>query len=519
MPGGKFSGDASGRSKNSVRSKAFGILTVIQFTNTFGHPVLRSALRKPCTRCLSVLLLCLFLGSCFPEAFAPRDFLLKPPLVNEGEVVLYLQPLPQEAGKLRFEIDAIFALKDDGSQVPLSLLMNDLNGADLVGLQKWLASGILPPGRYGGISIQIRQAFVETAEGEVALEVAAEPLRVEHSFDVQRQKSTALFLSLDPAKIITRENRFTPMFSLATPGGLLINLTAFVSNPESNIILVFNKKTMQVVDAIAAGQGPRGLVIDRFRTRAYVAVSGDDEVLAIDVFKRRILSRLKLNFGDNPVELALSPDGRRLVAVNHDSNTVSLIDAFSLTEAARIRVGNGPTSAVMDPSGSRVYVMNTGSQSISVVDLTQKTLVVTIGVEAAPLRGGFNREGDTLFVISSDSPYITAIDRVRLAVKKKIFAGTGAVSLKVDNQSGLVYVGRRFGDEISVIDPFSLMFVDTFRVGGKAVYQAIDQEERALFVALSDRRILQKINLTSKKLVAEIEVGKGAYAIAIMGQR
>lgn len=492
---------------------------MIQFINTFGHSVFRSAFRKPCLRCFFVLLLCLFLASCLSEGFAPRDVLLKPALVNEGEVVLYLQPLPQEAGKLRFEIDAIFALKDDGSEVPLSLLLEDLKGADLVGLQKWLAAGILPPARYGGISIHIRQAFVETSEGEVALEVPEEPLRVEHSFDVHRQKATALFLSLNPAEIFTRENRFTPVFSLAAPGGLLINLTAFVSIPDTNIILVFNKKTMQVVDAIAAGQAPRGLAIDRLRTRLYVAVSGRDEVLAIDVFKRRILHRLKLNFGDKPVELVLSPDGRRLVAVNEDSNTVTLIDAFSLTETARIQVGNGPTSAVMDPSGSRVYVMNTGAQSISVVDLTQKTLVVTIGVEAAPLRGAFNRQGDTLFVISSDSPYITAVDRVRLGVTKKIFAGAGAVSIKVDNQSDLVYVGRRYGGEISVIEPSSLMFVDTFRVGGKAVYQAIDEEERSLFVALSDRRILQKINLTSKKVVAEIEVGKGAYAIAVMGQR
>jgi len=492
---------------------------VAQPTKSFGHPFLRPAFIKPAVRCFFVLLLCLFLGSCFPEGLTTRDFILKPPLVNEGEIVLYLQPLPQEADRLRFDIGAISALRDDGSEVALSLLVNDLKGAELTGLQRWLASGILPPGRYRGISMQIRQAFVETAEGEVTLGVPEEPLRVEHSFEVQRQKATALFLSLDPAKIVTGENQFTPFFSLASAGGILINLTAFVSNPETHIISVFNKKTMQVVDAIATGRAPRGLVIDRFRTRAYVAVSGDDEVLAIDIFKRQIFSKLKLNFGDNPVELVLSPDGRRLVAVNHDSNTVSLIDAFSLTEAARISVGSGPTSAVMDPSGSRVYVMNTRSQSISVVDLTQKTLVVTIGVEAAPLRGAFNREGDTLFVISSDSPYITAIDRVRLGVTKKIFAGAGAISVKVDNQNGLLYVGRRFGGEISVIDPSSLMFVDTFQVGGKAVFQAIDDEERTLFVALADRRILQKINLTSKRVVAEIDVGKGAYAIAVMGQR
>jgi len=464
-------------------------------------------------------LLAVFIAGCFPLEPGPEDAVEKMPLRQEGEVVLYLQPLPQEADRLHFEISAISAVRDDGSSVPLSLLLSDLKGADLTGLQKLLASGILPPGRYSGVTIQIKRAFVETAEGKIELEVPEEPLRVEHFFDVARQKASALFLSLNPAKMIKGENQFTPVFSLASTGGLLINLTALVSNPGSNLITIFNKKTMQVADAIATGRGPTALALDQFRSRVYVAVSRDDEVLSIDVFKRQIFNRLKLNFRDNPIDLVLTPDGRRLVSVNRDSNTVSLIDAFSLTEERRIRVGDGPNSAVMDPSGSRVYVLNTRSRSISVVDLTQRTVVVTLGVEASPLRGTFDREGDTLFVINSDSPYLTVIDRLRTAVAGKIFVGAGAVSIKADNQNGLLYVGRRIGGEIAVIEPSSSMFVDTFQVGGRADYLAIDNQERALFVALSDRRILQKINLISKKIISEIEVGMGAYEIVVMGER
>jgi YVTN family beta-propeller protein len=464
-------------------------------------------------------LLAVFIGGCLALEPGVEDSVEKMPLTQEGEVILYLQPLPQEAGKLQFVIGEISAVKDDGSLVPLSLSLTDLNGADLVGLQKLLATGILQPGTYTGLSIQIVQAFVETAEGKAALEVPEEPLRVGHPFDRARQKATALFLALNPEKMITGQNRFTPVFSLASAGRLLINLTALVSNPQTHTITVFNKKTMQVVDAIATGRGPMALALDQLRGRLYVAVARDDTLLAIDVFERQIFNRLKLNFRDNPVDLVLTPDSRRLVSVNHDSNTVSLIDAFSMTEERRIAVGEGPTAAVMDPSGSRVYVLNTRSRSISVVDLTQRTLVVTIGVEASPLRGAFNREGDTLFVVSGDSPYLTVIDRSRLTVTGKIFVGAGAVSIKVDNQNGLLYVGRKTGGEIAVIEPSSAMYVDSFQVSGRAAFLATDIQERTLFVALSDRKILQKINLVSKKVVAEIEVGKGAYAIAVMGER
>jgi YVTN family beta-propeller protein len=466
-----------------------------------------------------IFLLIVFISGCFALEPGLEDSVEKMALTQEGEIILYLQPLPQEADRLHFEIGGLSAIRDDGSAIPVSLLLSELKGADLTGLQKLLASGAVPPGRYSGITIQIKQAFVETAEGKVALAVPEEALRVDHYFDVARQKASALFLSLNPAKMIKGENQFTPVFSLASAGGLLINFTALVSNPPSNLILVFNKKTMQVADAIATGRRPMALALDQFRSRVYVAVSRDDEVLAIDVFKRQIFSRLKLKFRDNPIDLVLTPDRRRLVSVNHDSNTVSLIDAFSLTEERRIRVGEGPNSAVMDPSGSRVYILNTRSRSISVVDLTQNTLVVTLGLEASPLRGTFDREGDTLFVINDDSPYVTVIDRSRLAVTGKIFVGAGAVSIKADVQNGLLYVGRRIGGEIAVIEPSSSMFVDTFQVGGRAEYLAIDNQERTLFVALSDRKILQKINLISKKVLSEIEVGKGAYEIVVMGER
>jgi len=463
--------------------------------------------------------LLIFISSCFPEGSLYRGPGYKMPLIKEGEVIIYLQPLPQESNRLRFIIGGISAIRDDGLVIPLSPVFSEIKGADHTGRQKLLASGILPPGLYTGISIQIQKAWVQTEEGEVALLVPEEPFNVDQAFDVRRQEASALFLTLRPSAMLTAGVRFTPVFFLASAGRTLINLIGFVSVPASNTLAVFNKKTMQVVNAIAVDPGPSGLVLDQFRTRAYVAAARDDSVTVIDVFDMRIINRLKLNFKDHPVWLELTSDGRKLVSVNQGSNTVSIIDAQSMTEIDRVEVGEKPSSAVMDPSGLKVYVLNTRSKTISVVDLTQRRLAVTIAVEAAPLRGAFSRQGDKLYVISSDWPYITVIDRLRFAIIQKIFIGTGAVSIRVDNQTGLIYVGKKIGAEISVIDPFSGQFVDNFQVGGQAVFITIDGQERTLLAALSDRNLVQKINLISKKLVAEIETGEGAYAVVVMGER
>jgi YVTN family beta-propeller protein len=212
-----------------------------------------------------ILLLCVFSSSCFSQEVLSRH---KAPLLQEGEVVLYLQPMPQEAQKLRFIIDGIFAIRDDGFESPFILIKDELNGAELIGIQRRLASAILPPGIYSGISIRFKQAFIQTEEGDVALLVANEPIRVKRQFDVTRRNASTLFLSLNAAGNVNAGVRFTPGFSLASSGRVLINLNGYVTNTDSNFISVFNKKTMQVVDTIATGQGPMGLVIDQLRGRA-----------------------------------------------------------------------------------------------------------------------------------------------------------------------------------------------------------------------------------------------------------
>jgi YVTN family beta-propeller protein len=463
-----------------------------------------------------IFLLLFLISSCFPQEYTHNND--KVVLDNEGEVLVYLQPLPQEASKLRFEIEEIFAVGDDGRKIPLILSFNQVNGSELSGGQKLLATGILPPGGYTGLSIKTNKALVQSEEGEVALLVPEEPLIAAKLFQVSRRQATALFLSLKASRIITGGISFTPDFSLAPPGGMLTNLTGYVSSSALHVISVFNKKTMEVVNVIATGSGPKGIVFDQRRRRAYVAVSGDDAVEIYDVFNGKVMGRVRLNFGDNPMELALTPDGRTLVSVNHSSNTVSIIDAISKIELRRISVGEAPTSAVVDPSGFRAYVMNSRSNTVSVVDLTQRTLTATISVEGSPLRGTFNRDGDRLYVISRDAPNLSVINPSSFTVSQKIFVGTGAVSIETNFLTGLIFVGKRFGGEIAVVDPSSLMFIDSIRVGGDPAFITIDPQENTLLVVMPERRLVKKVNLTSKKIMAEIEVGEGAYAVAVMGE-
>lgn len=462
-----------------------------------------------------MLLLPFLVSGCLP----PQGLTSKAPLISEGELIVYLQPLPQETHNLRFFIESIAAIRDDGTELFVPLAFNEVQGAELAGRQKFLAAGILQPGSYRGLSLRIKKAFVQSEEGEIALFVQEDPFTAKGLFEIKRQRALTLFLTVDGSTPIRSGIRFTPQIILERPGKVLINLRGFVTISDSNLISVFDKKTMLVVDTIATGRDPRGIALDQKRARVYAAILGDDTVAVYDAFTSEIIGKIKLNLGDEPIDLALTSDGKALLSVNHGSNTLSIIDAISMFEIARVRVGEGPNSVVVDPYGFKAYVMNTLSGSISVVDLTQRTFSAIIGVEGSPLQSAFDREGDSLYVITSDTPNLTVIDPSALRVTNKIFIGTGAISIKVDLRTGLLFVGKKFGREITVVDPATSIFVDIIEMGGKAGFMTIDGQENTLFVSVPDKRIVQKLNLTSKKIMAEIEVGGAPYEVSVLGER
>jgi YVTN family beta-propeller protein len=72
--------------------------------------------------------------------------------------------------------------------------------------------------------------------------------------------------------------------------------------------------------------------------------------------------------GKHPSSVAVAPNGRRVYVTNHDSGSVSVIDAGSNTVTATVPVGNGPSDVVVSPDGRRIYVTNHDSDSVSVID-------------------------------------------------------------------------------------------------------------------------------------------------------
>jgi len=470
-------------------------------------------LKKALYPMLHVLCLIFFLLGC--QATISR---LKPPLEEEGEIYLYLQPLPQEANRLRFTIEKIFAVGSDGREFSLDVYLHDLKGPD-VKRQRLLASGRVPPGPYSGLSFQVKNAILKVEEGEATLRSPEEPVKIDFPFNMARKKAYLISARFKYPESIRGGFSFSPVFSMSIPGKPLSNLVGYVTNSNSSNITVFDKQVGVAVAIIATGRKPMGMALDQRLRRAYVALSGDDRIDIVDVVAEDVINRIRLNTGDHPQELSLTPDNRLLLTVNSGSNTVSFIDTGSLLEVNRIKVGNGPNSALIDSTGRRAYVFNTMASTVSVIDIPNKMLLTTITTDPSPLRGQFNRRGDKIYVIHEWSSYLSVIDPLSLSVARRFQVRMGMESVKVDTNSDLIYLGRKNDTVVEAYDPFSFVPVDFINTGGGISYMTIDGQENNLVMINPGMKTLMSSNLISKKMAFIIDVGEGPYWVTVMGER
>lgn len=454
------------------------------------------------------------IAACTPQVI-PKA---KAPLEKEGEVYLYLQPMPQEAHFLTVTVSDISVVTASGSATPLLDSALVWNCQEMIGIQKRLASKILEPGIYKGISITIEQVTMIGEDGEeVNLLVPSAPLSVSHEFTVYPGKALALFLALSPKKIVTDGFHFTPVFSLFTTIKQPDNLLGFVGNGGANMITVFNKQTMEVVKVIGTGVSPGDLALDQNRKIVYVALPDRDKISAIDAVFGEVIAEGNLQFADEPKKIALSSDGSKLVSANYGSKSASIFDADSLIEVGRINFTSEPTWVVTGQINHQAFVLHAISNSISIIDIDRGSIVNTVLLNETPVQCALSQDGKYLYVITRFSPNLLVVDLSNLKVSQDIFIGGMSTSIKVDRKSGQIYIGKKSG-EIVVIEPSSLMFTDSFFADGSANRMTIDTEENSLLVASSSNNTVQKFNLVSTKSLGILEIEEGPHSIVVMGE-
>ena len=202
----------------------------------------------------------------------------------------------------------------------------------------------------------------------------------------------------------------------------------YITCENSAVVAVIDRKANKVVDAIKSGStnGHR-LIIAPDGERLYTENEEDATVSVIDLPQRKLLGKIKT---PRPLAgIAITPDGRTVVAVDDAQPTLFLID----TEAGRVReevvlkdVPKAAQIARYAPDNSLLGVTSLNSDTVSLIDPSFREQTA-IKVGRQPMDMAFR--GDELFVACQGDGSVHVIDIPGRGRRRSFQAGKGCESL------------------------------------------------------------------------------------------
>jgi YVTN family beta-propeller protein len=202
----------------------------------------------------------------------------------------------------------------------------------------------------------------------------------------------------------------------------------YLTCENSAKVAVIDRKTNTVVEALDSGStnGHR-LIIAPDGSRLYTENEEDATVSVIDLRTRKLLGKIAT---PRPLAgIAISEDGRTVVAVDDAEPTLILIDAASEKVSREVRLEGVPKAAQIAryaPDWSLLGVTSLNSDTVSLIDPSFKTQTA-IKVGRQPMDMAFH--GDELYVPCQGDGSVHVIDIPGRKHKRSFACGTGCESL------------------------------------------------------------------------------------------
>ncbi len=199
----------------------------------------------------------------------------------------------------------------------------------------------------------------------------------------------------------------------------------------------------------------------RSTMKLYVTNSEGDDITVVDLTALKVIGDIQV--GKNPHGAAVQADGRRLFTTIESEGTLKIIDTATDQIVDTIKLGGRPNQCAVTPNGKFVGVPIRGSDTVSIVDIAAKRIVKTLPV-AGPHNCYNARNEGHIFVTSMD------------------------------------------GQRVNLIDLRTMSYAAEIPVGGVPRPIAVSQDEKTMYVALSDLHGFIVVDVPLKKVVATVQL-------------
>lgn len=435
-------------------------------------------------------------------------------VASEHPRLLFFLEVPRTPNANSMTLDGMVLL---GGPTPLriSFSARELVAEDLAGRQVLLASTEVPAGYYTDLQLEISGIAGSIGVADVSPEAPEGGLVLSLNMEARSGYSETLFLQWKPIPVDPEKSIHRPNISLAEPTTPPLGSLAFATSAQSGSVMVMNRNTGRVVNALRVGDKPRGLAYSRTEQSLYVALGEKDALAVIDVMSLRVIKTVSLQFGDNPTRLLLSNDGTTLFVLCPGSRTLTALSVWSLQQQFRASLGEGPHSMAQDPVSGLVYVACEDEGRVQVIDPGTGSAAGTLSLVPAPVEVVIDEQSRQLFLGGSSQRSIRSFDLATETDAGDLGICGSASGIAVNLRTRRLYVAIPSCRSLAVIRPDIGIEYGSIPLPGRPGLISFGPEFRQLWVVLPEKGMIAVCNSNRGQVEFTVDVGEKPYQVLV----
>ncbi|HXW15643.1 MAG TPA: hypothetical protein VEN79_14140, partial [Terriglobia bacterium] len=191
----------------------------------------------------------------------------------------------------------------------------------------------------------------------------------------------------------------------------------------------------------------------------------------------------RVRLGGSLRDLALSPDGKTLVADSENPNQITFISTETRAAVGTVEVGKSPGPIVILPDNSKVFVADTGEEKISAARVATRQLLAHIEIGTLPTALLVKPDGGEIFAFAAQSSTMVIIDAFHDNVEQTFPLGRDAVAGVFRQDMSVLYIANAGDGSVLALDVQTRDVLASTHVGMEPYALALTPDQRLLVVA------------------------------------
>ncbi len=191
-----------------------------------------------------------------------------------------------------------------------------------------------------------------------------------------------------------------------------------------------------------------------------------------------------------PKYVAVSPNGRWVLASNWCSYDLSIVSAATMRQVARVPIGPYPRGIAISPDSRFAYVAIMGGDSLDVVSLATRRVVGSIYTGSNPRHVVISPNGQFLYVTLNQPGEVVKILRRTGRILGEVHTGVDCRSLAISSNGTTLYVVNYLSDTMTMLRASDLKVLQVVPTGQHPVGITYDPVTGHVWVAVYTGEIM-----------------------------